>query len=154
MLRTLEKVMVTERLRPAYGETPDRVRCLENGDGDPEQTITDSLGERDAEWLDRWSWSPGNHTRYDLIYGCRQAGSDEDRRSEFVVGYLHRNVMMVFTEPGYLHHTYIEEKLGVNVADAVGIMMFLEMMGHAVGYPDTDTMTRLVTTYPGFISAT
>lgn len=153
MRSTLEKVMIGDHLRPAYGENPRRVRCWKNGDGDPDQTITDSLGERDEEWIDRWEWSPGNHTKYVLIYGCRQAGPESERRSEFVLGYTQRGVMMTFSEPAHLHYSYIKEKLVVNTADAVGILMFLDLMGHSVGYPDNETMTRLATTYPGFASA-
>ena len=35
----------------------------------------------------------------------------------------------------YLHYTYLMEKMSVNVADAVGILKFLEKKGHDVGFP-------------------
>jgi hypothetical protein len=153
MVRIAERVMVVndDRLTPAYGDNPERVRCLANGDGDPESNARDLLVDLLDEWLDRWTWCPGNHTRYDLMYGCRKTGEPHNRRSEFTLGYLNpmgrAGAMMIFSEPSYLHHTYIEEKLGVNTADAVGIMMFLEQMGHSVGYPDNEIMNEMSTTY-------
>jgi hypothetical protein len=36
----------------------------------------------------------------------------------------------------FLHYTYIMAKMEINVADAVGILKFLEEMGHKVGYPE------------------
>ena len=36
----------------------------------------------------------------------------------------------------YLHYTYVMEKMQIGIADAVGILKFLEEMGHEVGYPD------------------
>jgi hypothetical protein len=82
--------------------------------------------------LKRYDWQPGNGTRYDLCYGpvgdralvtwLRQGGSG--------------GPSLAFSH--YLHYTYVMEKMSVNIADAVGILKFLEEMGHDVGYP-TDT---------------
>ena len=35
----------------------------------------------------------------------------------------------------YLHHTYLEDKLNTNTVNAVALLQFLELMGHAVGHP-------------------
>lgn len=81
---------------------------------------------------ERYAWCPGNGTRYDLVHTpvgnhtmitwLRMGGSG--------------GISLMFSD--FLHYTYLEEKMGVNTADAVGILMFLERMGHAVGYPAGD----------------
>ena len=149
MIQIAERVMIVndDRLTPAHGEHPDRVRCFANGDGDPETCARDLLVELHDEWLDRWTWCPGNHTPYDLIFGCRKAGADHERRSEFIVSHVQTGRSMIFSEPSYLHYSYIEEKLGVNTADAVGIMMFIELMGHEVGYPNDEIMNQMADLY-------
>jgi hypothetical protein len=101
--------------------------------GEPEQPVRSLANETEGSWLDRYYWEPGNRTRYDLIYGRRLVDVDLGPE-EFVLIYVQTNRAMVFTDC-YLHYSYIEEKLGVNEADAVGILGFLDRMGHAVGYP-------------------
>jgi hypothetical protein len=78
----------------------------------------------------RYDWQPGNGTRYDLCYGpmgkktlltwLRHGGSGGPSIAFF----------------GYLHYSYMMEKMNVGIADAVGILKFLEKMGHEVGYPN------------------
>ena len=108
-------------LKPSYGETPARVRSLANGDA-----VTG------GEWIDRWTWDHHeNRTRYDLIYGRRSTG-------EFILGNFvdGSGRFMVIHDPGYTWWGYVMDKLVLNKADAVGVLGFLEFMGHAVGYPN------------------
>lgn len=82
-------------------------------------------------WLDFYEWEPGTGDRYCLVYGKLSA-------SQYVLAWREHGTAdrwMLISEPGYLHHSYVEEKLSANTADAVGIMKFLDLMGHAVGYP-------------------
>ncbi len=80
--------------------------------------------------LNHYDWQPGNGTRYDLYYG--KSGP------KAFVSWMRRGgsggTAMAFTH--YLHYSYAMEKLEINIADAVGILKFLEEMGHNVGYPD------------------
>ncbi len=82
----------------------------------------------------RFDWQPGNGTRYDLIY----SGDS----SKNLIGWLRMGGsggrMMLFTD--FLHYSYIMEKMQINIADAVGILKFLEHQGHYVGYPHEDTI--------------
>ncbi len=79
---------------------------------------------------ERYEWCPGNGTRYDLIYD--QVGN------KTMITWMLRGgsggTTMLFSH--FLHHSYVQEKLQVGVADAVGILKFLEHKGHEVGYPD------------------
>lgn len=77
----------------------------------------------------RYDWQPGNGTRYDLVYApvgdrtmitwLRHGGSG--------------GPSLLFSH--FLHYSYVTEKMQVNIADAVGILKFLEYQGHDVGYP-------------------
>lgn len=83
--------------------------------------------------LNHYDWQPGNGTRYDLYYG--PAG-----KKTFVSWMKNAGggVSMVFTD--YLHYSYLMEKMNVGIADAVGILKFLEEMGHKVGHPDANVV--------------
>ena len=80
----------------------------------------------------RFDWQPGNGTRYDLIYGSGDPYTQ--------IAWLKRGgsggTLMLFSD--FLHYSYIMEKMDINIADAVGILKFLELQGHAVGYPADD----------------
>lgn len=82
--------------------------------------------------LSRYDWQPGNGTRYDLFYGTTN-------RNRTLVSWMFRGgaggKTLLFD--GYLHYTYIMEKMDIRIADAVGILMFLKEMGHEVGIPDS-----------------
>lgn len=122
-LATNGAVLYGRGLQPPYGEPEVQVRCIANGTEGP--------------WLDRYNWSPGNHTRYDLVYGRREYSSTYEptgNGEEYLLVHVQTGRAMVFGD-NYLHHSYLEEKLGVNEADAAGILGFLKRMGHAVGYP-------------------
>ena len=84
--------------------------------------------------LNHYDWQPGNGTRYDLYYSRKG-----DRG---FISWMRRGgaggTAMTFTH--YLHYSYIMEKMEINIADAVGILKFLEEMGHDVGYPDPDRL--------------
>lgn len=77
----------------------------------------------------RFDWQPGNGTRYDLV--CAQVGN------RTLITWLNKGgsggTSMLFSE--FLHYSYMVEKMGIGIADAIGIMMFLETRGHKVGYP-------------------
>ncbi len=135
-------VQLCDRLRPSsfttQPPTEDLVRCPAN------LRAFEDAGEIDRihahgwrgpidNWVDWYDWEPGNGTRYSLIYG-------KINESKFFLClrlYGLGDRFMVISEPGYLHHTYIEEKLDTNTADAVAVLKFLDLMGHAVGYPRT-----------------
>ena len=116
----------TKTLRPPYGEPPDEpVRCMVN--------------QTDGEYIDRYRFEPGNGTLYDLIYARRltpPGETDTCIEGEFVVVWVYHVPCraMVFTDT-LIHYSYVMEKMGLNEADAVGILMFLEQMGHLVAYP-------------------
>ena len=84
--------------------------------------------------LSRYDWQPGNGTRYDLFYGTTG-------KNRTLISWMHRGgaggTTMVFD--GFLHYTYIMEKMNVRISDAAGILMFLKEMGHEVGLPDDET---------------
>lgn len=84
-------------------------------------------------YLRRYDWQPGNGTRYDLLYG-RTGGM-------WLITWLKHGgsagPAMLFD--GYIHYTYLMEKLEVNIADATGILKFLEHQGIKVGYPERDS---------------
>lgn len=87
--------------------------------------------------LSRYDWQPGNNTRYDLMYGTTEKGTA-------VVSWL-RNTgaggpTLVFRS--FLHYSYMMEKMQIRISDAVGILKFLEEMGHKVGYPDSGDYTK------------
>ncbi len=88
------------------------------------------LGPTDT-WLDLYEFEPGNGSRYTLVYG-------KFSPSQYVLAWREHGTSdrwMLIAEPGYLHHTYVEEKFSANTADAVALLKFLDLMGHAVGYP-------------------
>jgi hypothetical protein len=80
--------------------------------------------------MKRFDWQPGNGTRYDLI--CGQVG-DRTMITWMRFGGS-GGVTMLFSH--FLHYSYILEKMQINIADAVGILMFLESRGYEVGYPE------------------
>ena len=82
--------------------------------------------------MNRYVWEPGNGTRYDLVYG-----SVDEHRS-MVVWLLKGGsggTAIMFDSSHYLHHTYLEEKMAINSADAAAVLLFLENMGYEVGMP-------------------
>ena len=129
MIDDIEKIVTYgDGLFAPYGETPDDVvRCIGNN--------------YFGEWCDRYSWNPGNGTKYDLVYLCRTIEpfeSDDGRR--FGLVYMNGfgreyGTAMEFTANTFIHWTWLMKKLDVNEADAVAILQFLERLGHPVGYP-------------------
>ena len=82
----------------------------------------------------RYEWCPGNGTRYDLFY-------DKKGDKAFIAWMRYggsAGICMSFSH--FLHYTYVEEKMKINTADAVGILKFLQEMGHDVGYPPSDVV--------------
>lgn len=82
----------------------------------------------------RFEWMPGNGTRYDLIY----SGDGSTNLIAWMKFGGSGGRLMLFTD--FLHYSYIMEKMQVNIADAVGILKFLELQGHSVGYPSVDAI--------------
>ena len=84
--------------------------------------------------LNHYDWQPGNGTRYDLYYS-----KTGDRG---FISWMRRGgaggTAMSFSH--FLHYTYVMEKMEIGIADAVGILKFLEEMGHDVGYPEPDVV--------------
>jgi hypothetical protein len=85
---------------------------------------------------ERYDWQPGNGTRYDLVYG--EVGS------YFLITWLSKGgsagPTMLFSD--FLHYTYMQEKMEINANDTAGILKFLELKGHDVGYPPEDAGER------------
>jgi len=85
---------------------------------------------------ERYEWCPGNGTRYDLIYG--HVGT------KCMITWMHKGgsggTAMLFSQ--FLHYTYVQEKMQINIADAAGILKFLEHKGHEVGYPEGSMYER------------
>ena len=86
--------------------------------------------------MKRFAWEPGNGTRYDIVYGAL-VGTDKFLLSWMKFGGS-GGVSIIFSGKDLLHHTYVEEKMGVNTADANGILAFVEAKGHLVGRSDGD----------------
>lgn len=84
--------------------------------------------------MKRYDWQPGNGTRYDLIYG--EVGNKN------LIGWMRQGgsggCVMLFS--AFLHYSYVMEKMQIGIADAVGILKFLQHQGHEVGYPSLDTV--------------
>ncbi len=78
----------------------------------------------------KYYWEPGNGSRYDLFFGKAQG--------KYLLAWMRSGGSggMAFAFSGdYVHHTYLEEKMKLNSADAAGLLKFLEVMGHDVGMP-------------------
>jgi hypothetical protein len=82
--------------------------------------------------MTRWDWQPGNGSRYDLIYG----NIGDKNFLAWMRGGGSGGRCIVWSS--YLHCSYLREKLDINLADADGILLFLEKKGHKVGRPDVD----------------
>ena len=54
---------------------------------------------------------------------------------EYLLAWLTENTCMMFIGDGFIHYSYVMKKMRCNEADAVGLLGFLERMGHRVGYP-------------------
>ena len=77
----------------------------------------------------RYYWEPGNGTRYDLVFG--KVGDNNILSWMRLGGSGGKTIVW----DGFLHHTYIQEKMDLNEADAHGILSFLEIQGLEVGLP-------------------
>jgi hypothetical protein len=53
---------------------------------------------------------------------------------EYLLAWLTEHRCMMLGDE-FIHYSYVMEKMGCNEADAVGLLGFLERMGHRVGYP-------------------
>jgi hypothetical protein len=82
----------------------------------------------------RYEWQPGTRARYDLFFG--EVG--DTRLLAWMKG-GGCGVAFAFSKDSYIHHTYIEEKMDVNSADAAGLLEFLHVKGCAVGIDDRYT---------------
>jgi hypothetical protein len=81
--------------------------------------------------MKRYSWEPQNGTRYDLCYG-QAAGRN-------LLVWLLRGgsggIAFAFTNDSFIHYDYLIEKMKIGTADAAGILLFLQKMGHEVCLP-------------------
>ena len=117
-------------LHPPYGVIPDaEIKCPGN--------------KSEGQWQTRFDWLHAG-TRYDVLYCCRLVEPcNEDDGKRFVL--IHMNgfgrkyaTAFEFTSNSFTHYTYLMEKMDVNIADAMGLLSFLQRMGHRVGFPKPD----------------
>ena len=115
-------VQYDDQLMPAYGEAGKAVPCPANN--------------TEGSYVQRFRWEPGNGTCYRLTYSCRiRADLMEGFGREYLLANLNENTCMAFGGDLLIHYSYVMQKMGCNEADAVGVLGFLERMGHRVGYP-------------------
>ena len=88
-----------------------------------------------------WEFQPGNGTRYKLIYTpCLRQGQSMISFMLYAAG----GICMVFNSEGFLHYTYMEEKMrGIRIADAAAVLEFLRLMGHEVDMPEDGSYERM-----------
>ena len=83
----------------------------------------------------KYYWEPGNGSRYDLFFG--------EAQGRYLLAWMRSGgsggMAFAFSGGDYIHHTYLEEKMNLNSADAAGLLRFLAIMGHEVGMPDGDS---------------
>ncbi len=76
--------------------------------------------------LKQYAYCPGNGARYHLAYSSNSRGS--------FIAWMKRGgsggSCMQFG--GYLHSTYLMEKMDIHMGDAVAILCFLKLMGEDV----------------------
>jgi hypothetical protein len=114
-------VKYDDQLMPAYGNAGKAVPCPANN--------------TDGSYVQRFKWEPGNGTRYHLTYSCRaKADAMVGFGREYLLAWLTEHRCMMLGDE-FIHYSYVMEKMGCNEADAVGLLGFLERMGHRVGYP-------------------
>jgi hypothetical protein len=84
----------------------------------------------------QYAWEPGNGTSYNLVYG--------PLGSKLFLAWMRRGGSggTCIVWDAFLTHEYLEEKLNINTADANGILLFLEKMGHQVGLPTGDDFEK------------
>jgi len=86
--------------------------------------------------VQRVDWQPGNGTRYDLIYG---EYLDARAKPMFFITWLQSagsgGVTLSWSGDA-LHWSYVCEKMGLNIANAAGIMAYLKTQGHDVMMPE------------------
>jgi len=88
-----------------------------------------------------WEFQPGNGTRYELIYTSRLR---QGRSMISFMRYAAGGICMVFNSDGFLHYTYMMEKMhDIRIADAAAVLEFLQLMGHGVGMPEEDAYERM-----------
>lgn len=84
--------------------------------------------------MKRFSWEPGNGTRYDLIYGPLGG------TNKFLLCWMLKGgsggKSILWEGNSLLHHGYLEEKMDIGIADAHGILLFVHSKGHDVGFPE------------------
>ena len=86
--------------------------------------------------IQRSDWEPGNATRYDLLYG---EYLDSRGKPMFFITWLENagagGVTLNWSGDS-LHWSYVCEKMGINIANAAGIMAYLKTQGHDVMMPE------------------
>lgn len=84
--------------------------------------------------METYVWEPGNSTRYELTFGRWHDGK------LFLAWMSNAGGGKFLVFDGYLHHTYLQEKMSLNTADADAILQFLENRGCSVGYSTSREM--------------
>ena len=90
--------------------------------------------------MKRFTWEPGNGSRYDLVYGPLPG------TNKFLLSWLLRGgsggTCIVWNGADFLHHGYLEEKMDIVVSDAHAILLFIHSKGHDVGFPEGKEFER------------
>ena len=102
------------------------------------QPTPDQASKIDAtDTIVRFRWEPGNVTSYDLTYTIRNIPRDE---GDMMQGYTltwwegsgGRSIQ--WDDSSHIHGPWFAEKLGINGADAAGLLLLLHALGHSVSF--------------------
>lgn len=80
-------------------------------------------------------WQPGNGTRYLLIF-VELRDEIAGLANSWQVTWVHKRTTMFHSGAGFISYSYVMEKMGCNVSDAVCIA---EAIGHVLGIPSTQS---------------
>ena len=122
--------------------------------GEPEPTPEQQEQADKVATIVRFDWEPGNGTRYGLTYTIREAPSLSRPESPPLQNYtltwhgpiladgreLPPSVGLSFSwdECSYTNGPWFANQVGINHADADGLLLLLDALGHAISYCNDD----------------
>jgi len=130
----------TEKITMALIEARNKLMLLagvKRADWENEPT-TEQAAQIDAtDTVVRFRWEPGNVTSYDLTYTIRMIPRDG---GEMMQGYTltwweaSAGKSIQWDDASHLHGPWFADKMGINAADADGLLLLLDAMGHSVSF--------------------